>query len=506
MTDTPPREFNGRDLVEALQQASRAFGVKRSQIGYELLEEGRKGILGIGSRECIIRAWPRAGAPTRNERSRSDRPPRGERGRGDRPRGDRGRGGRGDRQRGERSRDDRPRGGASARGGERSHGEGDDGARRRGRRGSTGGGGAARRGDDLRAPRGRQGRRGPGTAEDGELPHRLADRPRDQRDDRRGGRGRRHGGSAEGQRRGGGGQARHSGGSPTRQGGGRARRDDEGPRDERPRRRGRRQRPGQRAAPPAASTPQVKEETVPASDAHAAEVQDLLEEIITHWGLELGVSAEPKDDTVHVELEGNDVELLTEEEGEVLDALQYVVSKMVSRQVEDNIRVLLEAGGSRHDRDERLRRLAQELAEEATESGKKVRTEPLSAYERRVIHLTLAELGGIRTFSVGRGYRKRVTVVPEGADDEAQEADDRPASRPVPDDIEAELQESSLDDDVASDADSATAEEDASPDDESLDEAADFGSDDDSDDDFASSDDDDFDDESPDDESPDDDE
>ena len=62
MTETPPREFTGRDLVEALQEAARAFGVRRSELGHEILEEGRKGFLGIGSRECIIRAWPRANA------------------------------------------------------------------------------------------------------------------------------------------------------------------------------------------------------------------------------------------------------------------------------------------------------------------------------------------------------------------------------------------------------------------------------------------------------------
>ena len=52
---TAPREFQGRDLVEALQEASRAFGVKRSQLGHELLDQTRG-----GAKPCIIRAWPRA--------------------------------------------------------------------------------------------------------------------------------------------------------------------------------------------------------------------------------------------------------------------------------------------------------------------------------------------------------------------------------------------------------------------------------------------------------------
>src|SRR6185436_2094347 len=103
---------------------------------------------------------------------------------------------------------------------------------------------------------------------------------------------------------------------------------------------------------------------------------------------------------------------LADSNGQVLEALQYLVSKMVSRMLTDNVRVLVDAGAFRRGRDEALRERALAAAEQARADGRKLRLDPLNPYERRVVHLALKEVGGVRTYSIGRGYLKRVTIEP----------------------------------------------------------------------------------------------
>jgi spoIIIJ-associated protein len=377
VTDTPPREFTGRDLVEALQQAARAFGVRRSDLGYETLAEGRGGV-GL-AHQCVIRAWPRVAAAVAP--ARPVEPPR-------LPRPERG------------MRDDRGRGPNPRSAGPRPEGR------------------PPRRDDLPHAGRQQPPERTRGGMYDDSMPARLSDRPSGHRDDRRRPRP---------------GRPEHGPRRPARG------RDDRpsgrGPRDPRePRRhdqhadrpdRGRRRRPRPHPAQDAhAPDRPEREPTVPATETHAAEIHDLLEEIVAHWGLDLRVSARAQDDTIIASLDGPDDASLATDDGRVLEALQYLVSKMTSRILTDNVRVLLDAGGWRGSRDQALRDRALGVARDASENGRKLRLDPLNPYERRVVHLALKDVPGIRTYSIGRGYLKRVTIEPilaESSRDDSEE-------------------------------------------------------------------------------------
>ena len=137
-----------------------------------------------------------------------------------------------------------------------------------------------------------------------------------------------------------------------------------------------------------------------------------MEEIVDRWGLDLTVTSSVENDTVLVSLDGPDAPVLSEDDGRVLEALQYLVSKMTSRLLTDNVRVLMDADGFRKRRDDALRDRALEAGRQAREDGRKLRLNPLNPYERRVVHLALKEDPGIRTYSIGRGYLKRVTIEP----------------------------------------------------------------------------------------------
>ena len=149
-------------------------------------------------------------------------------------------------------------------------------------------------------------------------------------------------------------------------------------------------------------------------------MKDLFEEVIDRWGMELHATSSVDGDTVLVSIDGPDAERLAAEDGKLLDSLQYLLSKMTSRLLTDNVRVLLDAAGFRAGRDQDLRDRAIAKAHEALDAGKKLRLDPLNPYERRVVHLALKEIPGIRTYSIGRGYLKRVTVEPLRDEDEAQ--------------------------------------------------------------------------------------
>lgn len=114
-------------------------------------------------------------------------------------------------------------------------------------------------------------------------------------------------------------------------------------------------------------------------------------------------------DRLSIEVVGEGAKEVIGREGEVLDALQYMVEKVVNKGKSQRIRVVLDADGFRERREEELRRRAMDAARRAR-SGSSVVLGPLSARDRRIIHLTLRDEPGITTRSVGEGPMRRVVV------------------------------------------------------------------------------------------------
>ncbi|MBQ4133136.1 MAG: Jag N-terminal domain-containing protein [Desulfovibrionaceae bacterium] len=111
--------------------------------------------------------------------------------------------------------------------------------------------------------------------------------------------------------------------------------------------------------------------------------------------------------------------LIIGREGQTLSALQYMVSRIISRRMEAAIHVHLDTGEYKERQEQKLRDLALRLAERARESGRTQYTRPLSSYHRRIIHMLLQEEEGIETRSKGEGAMKRVYIFvrrPEQAD------------------------------------------------------------------------------------------
>lgn len=103
--------------------------------------------------------------------------------------------------------------------------------------------------------------------------------------------------------------------------------------------------------------------------------------------------------------------LLIGREGQTLAALQYLVSRVVSRGMNAAVRVQLDAGEYRLRQDEKLREMALALAEKVRQSGRSYSTRPLSSYHRRIVHVCLQDAEDVQTRSTGDGPMKRVVIM-----------------------------------------------------------------------------------------------
>ncbi|MDD4951153.1 MAG: Jag N-terminal domain-containing protein [Desulfovibrionaceae bacterium] len=105
--------------------------------------------------------------------------------------------------------------------------------------------------------------------------------------------------------------------------------------------------------------------------------------------------------------------LIIGREGQTLAALQYLVNRLVTRKMQASIRVQLDSGDYRERQDERLRQMARDLAEKCVAQDRTQSTRPMSSYHRRVVHLALQNSESVFTRSKGEGPMKRVLIVPK---------------------------------------------------------------------------------------------
>lgn len=124
------------------------------------------------------------------------------------------------------------------------------------------------------------------------------------------------------------------------------------------------------------------------------------------------------DGTRRVSIKGENASLLIGHHGDTLDALQYLAnlasSQKDSNGERDRSRVTIDIEGYRAKREQTLRRLARRMANKAIARGTKVTLEPMTPYERRIIHSEVQSIEGVTTQSIGSDSNRRVVIYPEG--------------------------------------------------------------------------------------------
>ncbi len=128
-------------------------------------------------------------------------------------------------------------------------------------------------------------------------------------------------------------------------------------------------------------------------------------------GLEVAVSAGRSDSGVSLTLSGADSRALLARDGEVLQALQFLLNRMARRRWPEAGPIRLKCpGAGRSRRDDEIVELVREVAQQVVRTGRPRRLHPMNPYERRLAHLTVGEIPGLRSRSEGGGFLKRVVI------------------------------------------------------------------------------------------------
>ena len=156
----------------------------------------------------------------------------------------------------------------------------------------------------------------------------------------------------------------------------------------------------------------------------------LTRDLLRLAGLNLGLRVVPEKGLLNfrVYLWGPDLELLQCSEGLPWEALEFLLKQMASRTLERSVNITLEATED-DPRKMELHQLALRMAEKVMRTGQPVELEPMPAWERREIHITLQNHPHVYTQSVGKEPRRRVRIFPRHAQDAATEKERRPSRR-----------------------------------------------------------------------------
>jgi spoIIIJ-associated protein len=139
------------------------------------------------------------------------------------------------------------------------------------------------------------------------------------------------------------------------------------------------------------------------------QVVDFVTKVVKDMGLDLHAQVETSADGTRINLTGDGAEALLAKRGEGLQALQHVVDSAFRKHLGDE-RLLVDCMDFRRGKDNELRQMAKFLAEKAKTSGVEQNIGPLNAYERRLVHLAVAEIPGVTSESIGDAAVKTVTI------------------------------------------------------------------------------------------------
>jgi spoIIIJ-associated protein len=148
----------------------------------------------------------------------------------------------------------------------------------------------------------------------------------------------------------------------------------------------------------------------------------VLEDLLARLELEAQVISEMKPplgggagapDVITLNVKGNDLGILIGRRGQTLAALQHIVRLIVANKAKARVPIVIDVEGYKQRRYEALQALARRMAEQVKTRGRPFALEPMPAYERRIIHLTLADDPEVATESTGDGEVRKVVIVPK---------------------------------------------------------------------------------------------
>jgi len=139
-------------------------------------------------------------------------------------------------------------------------------------------------------------------------------------------------------------------------------------------------------------------------------IVDFLDRFVAALGIKATVNLEETADGPRLNIAGEEAELLVRHRGEPIKALQHVVDMSFARAFDDQRRIFVDALEYRKGKDVELRKMAMFLAQKAKDTGVEQQLGPLNPYERRIVHMAVAEIPGASTESIGDAFSKTVHI------------------------------------------------------------------------------------------------
>ncbi|GBC63802.1 RNA-binding protein [Desulfonema ishimotonii] len=141
--------------------------------------------------------------------------------------------------------------------------------------------------------------------------------------------------------------------------------------------------------------------------------KEALQRIIDFITTDATVQVEQRDDRIRFNVEGGNAGILIGKRGQTLEAIQYLVEKIVNKSNGQRVRIQVDVEGYLDNRKANLESLAKRFAEKTGSSGKPSTMGPMNAHDRRIVHLALKDDNRVRTQSVGEGFYRKLVIFPK---------------------------------------------------------------------------------------------
>jgi len=141
--------------------------------------------------------------------------------------------------------------------------------------------------------------------------------------------------------------------------------------------------------------------------------QAALQMLVDNITLDAAIEADCRGEKISYNITGGNTAVLIGKRGQTLEAMQYLVEKIVNKQSEKRVRVEIDVEGYLEKKREKLKSLAIKLGEKVKQTKKPATVGQLNAYDRRIVHLTLKADAELRTHSIGEGYYRKLKIFPK---------------------------------------------------------------------------------------------
>lgn len=142
--------------------------------------------------------------------------------------------------------------------------------------------------------------------------------------------------------------------------------------------------------------------------------KEFLESVISQMGVEGTVTATSENNVIDMKIVGDKMGVLIGRRGETLNSLQYLTSLAVNKKTDSFKRVLIDTENYKQKREETLVSLAKRLASNAVKYRRNITLDPMTSYERRIIHSALQENHEVTTYSTGEEPNRKVVIAYRG--------------------------------------------------------------------------------------------